>query len=418
MEHYTNHEPDLIPAFRRFSYFWLAFMLLLLALPLLLQESVDLSVLNSGLYAIHAAALAIYLQFTPLRDLLGKWYLPLALLIAVGGVALAQFLSQRAPLTDQSLFAYLIGTLRLVTILVVSAVLVGARYRLRWMFALVMGFTALNILYYVVWMPLPDFTLRLSLTIYYLLMGIIMAAVGYLTWQLSQAERQRRRELERTYTELKQSHGKLTHYASTLEELTISRERNRMARELHDTLAHTLSGLAVQLETARVYASSDASVTQRLIEESVAATRSGLRETRRALQALRASPLEDLGLALALEELAKSAQARTQAQLVLDLPEKPLTLTSPVEQSIYRVAQEALNNVVKHAAARTIKVSLSVGNQLALVIEDDGVGFSANGTSQVGHYGVEGMRERASLANGTVGVESQPGRGTTVTLVI
>ncbi len=413
-----NHEPDLIPAFRRFSYFWLAFMLLLLALPLLLPQSVDLSVLNSGLYVVHAAVLAIYLHFTPLRALLGKWYLPLALLIAVGGIALTQFLSQRAPLTDESLFAYMIGALRLVTILVVSAVLVGARYRLRWMFTYIIGFSALNISYYVVWLPLPAIALRLSLTIYYLLMGIIMAAVGYLTWQLSQAERQRRRELERTHGELARAYGELAQYTSTVEELTISRERNRVARELHDTLAHTLSGLAVQLETARVYANSDPSVTKRLLEESVAATRNGLQETRRALQALRATPLEDLGLALALEGLAKSAQARTKVRLVLDLPDEPVTLTSPVEQSVYRIAQEAINNVIKHAAARTLRLSLSAGDKLALVIEDDGVGFSPNGAGQAGHYGVEGMRERARLVGGTVTVEGEAGRGTRVTLVI
>ena len=175
--------------------------------------------------------------------------------------------------------------------------------------------------------------------------------------------------------ELTTANHQLAQYAGNLEELTISRERNRMARELHDTLAHTLSGLSVQLETARAFWDVDEGTAKELLDQSLAATRSGLQETRRALQSLRATPLEDLGLVLALKGLAESAESRAGLTLDLDLPTQPLTLTPAIEQAVYRIAQEAVNNVIKHATAKTLMLSLQTGNPIELVVADDGVGF-------------------------------------------
>jgi signal transduction histidine kinase len=104
------------------------------------------------------------------------------------------------------------------------------------------------------------------------------------------------RQLQAQQDALAQANARLAHYASTLENLTISRERNRMSRELHDTVVHTLSGLAVQLETTRAYLDVDPETARGLLDRALSATRTGLQETRRALKALRATPLEDLGL--------------------------------------------------------------------------------------------------------------------------
>lgn len=408
-----NNEPDFILPFRYFSYFWLVFSLLLLLLPLVVLPGAAFSTLHASLYVVHALLLMVYLQLPVLPDVFARGYLPLALVIAVGGVLLIPFVPKPDAAGSQSelLFASVIGTMRHTAMLIVSAVLVGARFRLRWMLLYTIALCTLLTFTYTMLSPPSTPSARLYSGIFYLALGFIMATVGFLTWQLSQAEQQRRRALE-------EAHAKLARHASTLEELTISRERNRMARELHDTLAHTLSGLAVQLETARVYARSDVDLSNRLLEESIAATRSGLHETRRALQSLRASPLHDLGLALALEELAKSAQARTGVQLALDLPNEPLALNSPVEQCIYRIAQEAIANVVKHAAARTLAVRLSNSDALRLEICDDGMGFDAGEVTQLGHYGIMGMRERAAVVNGSLAVRSQIGRGTNVILII
>jgi signal transduction histidine kinase len=208
-------------------------------------------------------------------------------------------------------------------------------------------------------------------------------------------------------------------HAGTLESLTISRERNRVARELHDTLAHTLSGLTVQLEAARAYWAVDPARAQALLDKAQDSARQGLQETRHALTALRASPLEDLGLALALRNLAEAAAARANLDLELSLPDSLPLMPPDVEQCLYRVAQEAIANVIYHADARHMKVALCrQSDSLELVVQDDGMGFAPDATVPPGHFGLAGMRERARLVAGHLTVQSQGGAGTTVRLEI
>lgn len=123
---------------------------------------------------------------------------------------------------------------------------------------------------------------------------------------------------------LETANRRLVELAASLEKLTISRERNRMARELHDTLAHTLSGLTVHLEAVKAYLDVEPHTAKALLDESLTHTRRGLNETRRALAALRATPLDDLGLVLALRHLVDSATERTDLQPTLELPSTPL----------------------------------------------------------------------------------------------
>ena len=114
---------------------------------------------------------------------------------------------------------------------------------------------------------------------------------------------------------LEEANAQLRYHASTQIELTISHERNRMARELHDTLAHTLSGLIVQLQTVKAYWEIEPATSQKMLDDALAATRDGLRETRGALKSLRATPLEDLGLSLAIRQLAEEVAARANLDL-------------------------------------------------------------------------------------------------------
>jgi signal transduction histidine kinase len=216
---------------------------------------------------------------------------------------------------------------------------------------------------------------------------------------------------------LKQANAQLRRHAGTLESLTISRERNRLARELHDTLAHRLSSLAVQLETTKAYLRVDLDVVEELVATALDSARAGLNETRRALNALRASPLDDLGLALALRELVTSAAEAAQLQLALALPEQLPELDPDVEQCIYRVAQEAVANVAQHAGAGRLSVLLRIeGVALRLTIQDDGIGFRPGQSAMQGHFGLAGMQERAALAGGRLTLTSAPDQGTTVEL--
>ena len=208
----------------------------------------------------------------------------------------------------------------------------------------------------------------------------------------------------------------LRQYADTVEELTISRERNRMARELHDTLAHSLSAVTVQPEAIRTLWAVDPEAAWNMLDSADEAARLGLKEARRALQDLRASPLQDLGLPLALQELAKTAARRSGTVLALDVPRQLDGSLSPaVEQGVYRIAQEALENVVRHAQASAITVSLAQeeGN-LRLAIMDDRLGLEGTlGLDQelevAARMGIRGMQERANLIGGKLEIR-EPAR--------
>jgi signal transduction histidine kinase len=230
--------------------------------------------------------------------------------------------------------------------------------------------------------------------------------------RLIAAQRAQRRSLT-------EANARLAHHAATLEQLAISRERNRLARELHDTLAHTLSGLAVQLEATRSLWERDPGGARALLDASLVATRAGLSESRRALQALRAAPIEELGLLRALQRMAESAAERSGLALDLRLPERDLELPPDIEQCIYRVAQEALENVVRHAEASQVAVHLLYDRQrAALLVRDDGQGFDSTQVDATQRLGLRGMRERARLAGGQLELTSQPGVGTSIHLIL
>ncbi|MCX6011993.1 MAG: sensor histidine kinase [Chloroflexi bacterium] len=218
---------------------------------------------------------------------------------------------------------------------------------------------------------------------------------------------------------LEEANSKLTNYAQTLENLAISRESNRIAQELHDTLSHTLSGLSVQLETMKAYWDIDPLTARKRLDKSLAATRSGLEETRRILMALRAKPLEDLGLVLSIRQMAEEAATRSGIMLDMVITDNIPALPPDVEQCIYRVTQEAITNVLKHARAKMLTIKLECKeNKVTLLVRDNGVGFDIAANSGNKHFGLLGMKERVEFVNGELSITSQPGHGTTVQLTV
>jgi signal transduction histidine kinase len=217
---------------------------------------------------------------------------------------------------------------------------------------------------------------------------------------------------------LAEANHKLAHYAATIEHLAASQERNRLARELHDTLAHSLSAVTVQLEAVQALWEVNPSEARQITGQALQVSQRGLTEARRALHSLRASPLEDLGLALAVSDLAKSAAARANVHLDLDVQNPLETLAPAIEQCIYRVAQESLTNVVRHADAQSLCVSLRrKSGGLTLTVADDGRGFNP-GAVDGPHYGLQGLRERAEMVGANLQVTSKVQNGTTVRLVV
>lgn len=216
--------------------------------------------------------------------------------------------------------------------------------------------------------------------------------------------------------QLAEANRKLELAATTVEQLAVSHERNRMARELHDTLAHSLSAVSVQLEAVSALWDEDPATARTMLEKSLASTRTGLTEARRALHALRATPLQDLGVPLAITSLAESVAARANIKLELAIAPPLDGLPPQVEQCVYRIAQEALENVVRHSHATRVWVALKqTDGHLTLTVEDDGTGFDSADVTGA-HFGVKGMRERAEMVGGQLTVQSSVNRGTCIQL--
>ncbi len=215
---------------------------------------------------------------------------------------------------------------------------------------------------------------------------------------------------------LEVANRKLAQVAATAEQLAVSQERIRLAQELHDTLAHSLSSVIVQLEAAEAIWDVNGTKARALVQGALENTRAGVTEARRALQALRVGALDEVGLRVAVGNLAHSTATRANVSLSLNLPDELPCLTQAEEQCVYRVAQEALSNFARHARATQVRVELgSADGQLTLTVADDGRGFEpANVTG--GHFGLKGLDERAERAGATLDIKSEPTRGTILVL--
>jgi signal transduction histidine kinase len=233
--------------------------------------------------------------------------------------------------------------------------------------------------------------------------------IGYFITYLVSAQRKQRDELAKANTQLLQ-------YSHALEQLAESRERNRLARELHDTLAHYMSGTILQLNGAKTLWANDDAKAKVMVAEAVQTLTDGLQETRNAIQTLRRGPVENLGLAESLRDLASQYADKLGFELKLEL--EPIHyLPESIGQSIYHIAQEILRNVERHAQAKQLSVRLKKqGAHLLLAIEDDGQGFDTTKIDKTKHFGLLGLEERAALLHGDLSIHSRLGQGTRLEL--
>ncbi len=306
-------------------------------------------------------------------------------------------------------FSLILASWQLIPLLFIPLIMVAWQYNFKGVLIYTVGSTVLDIIALLVILNVNE-----SVIFMITIMGVLVTrvytfqVVGFLITRMMAAQRQQQREL-------RHANQRLLGYAMTLEQLTTSRERNRLARELHDTLAHTLSGLAVQLGAVKALWQRDEDAAEDKLDEAIDATRSGLNETRRALQALRAEPLENMGLGLALEELARSAASRCGTDLTLEIGDIPDDIPMDVSQAFYRAAQEGLENVVRYSEAAHLSLLLTViDGRLTLQIEDDGIGFDP-GNIPSDAFGLRGIKERSELLGGNFMLESRQSQGTTLT---
>ena len=254
-----------------------------------------------------------------------------------------------------------------------------------------------------------------SLGSWFLMMAALTVfVVGYVLMFLFQLEsRQRAQAL---LAELETAHRQLTEYASRVEELTLTNERQRMARELHDTLAQGLAGLTLQLEAADVHlAHQHPERAQAIIQQAMQRARATMMDARRAIDDLRTAPgsIDNLEQAIQREVDRFTQTTHLPCAMHLALPDD---LPAGLRQSLVRIVAEGLTNIARHAQASHTSLSVTGdGRSLELILQDDGIGFDPGAAEgQPGHYGLLGMRERARLAGGTLEITSAPHQGATI----
>ena len=358
---------------------------------------------------LQALFLSIYLSIPWLQRKLRSLYLLIALFIA----SLFPPILVNIDLTNRVLNGQGIEIYRLwalLPLLMIALVPAAWQYNFQKVFIVTTGLGIFDGLYMI--SLFGGFNADLLMPLFAIFIRVVtLNLVALMISELMHTQREQRRDLMHANLRLSQQ-------ALVQDQLAVSRERNRLARELHDTLAHTLSGLTVQLEALHTILETDQKEVNDMLERALFTARSGLEETRRALKALRAEPLEDLGLQLALQNLLTNIQSRSQLKIHLNLSDNLIPFTSEEEQMIYRITQEALENITHHAKAKNVWLGIDQeSGKSVLSIRDDGTGFDQSILNKKNdRLGLKGMRERAEMLNARLEIESQPDKGTLIQL--
>jgi signal transduction histidine kinase len=196
-------------------------------------------------------------------------------------------------------------------------------------------------------------------------------------------------------------------------------ERNRIARELHDTLEQELAGITMQLDLAVDCFQQAPGVAQHALETARDMSRHSMVEARRSVWDLRCQLLENGDLVSALAQIVEPLVPREQTKFDFKVQGNPVRLPGPMEMNLLRIGQEAVANAVKHGRAQHVSIELRYAPaSVCLTVSDDGEGFVAAQASPTGHFGLLDMRERAQSMGSHLSVESEPGRGARIAVEV
>lgn len=231
-----------------------------------------------------------------------------------------------------------------------------------------------------------------------------------------------RRNTDELLSDLQASHLQLQAYAAQVAELAAAEERNRLARDIHDSLGHYLTIVNIQLDKALAYRERNPAEATQAIRDAKQAAVEALYDVRRSVGALRSTD-QSFSLVSALQDLTKGTDS---AHLAVDLTISgdESGYARPVLMTLYRAAQEGLTNVQKYAQASQVTLDVRFGEHLArLVLRDNGKGFDPatveeSGADQGHGYGLRGIRERVELVSGQMILKSEPRRGTELTVIV
>ena len=259
---------------------------------------------------------------------------------------------------------------------------------------------------------------------------LFVVACALLYYQRAQAHRRDQEllgELEvahahlaQTHEQLEAAHLQLEDYAAQVEALTLTAERQRLARDLHDTLAQGLVGLTMQLETVNGLLTQErTNQAQQVVQQAMIRARATLAEARDAIDDLQKEATDKRSFTDAAEEVLCRFTTATGIQAHAHL-EASASLPRAFHGPALHVISEGITNVARHARARQVWVALTQEpDGYRLEVRDDGIGFDlATVPADAGHYGLLGLRERARLIGGTLELRSTPGKGTTLRMLI
>jgi signal transduction histidine kinase len=245
----------------------------------------------------------------------------------------------------------------------------------------------------------------------YIAVGVFISALGFATAQAERAQREARSLL----AELQVANQKLQQYSDQVKDLATAQERNRLARELHDSVTQTIFGMVLTAQSARILQERDPARVTAQLDHLQELAQNALSEMRTLIQQLRPKTITADGLVPALKKhfFERQTQEGLTVELQVDLERR---LPEAAEEGLFRVIQEALNNVSKHANTRQAAVQLNLRNSpFSVLIEDHGCGFDPQQAQKAAqHVGLASMAERVKALGGTLTVESSSGCGTRV----
>ncbi len=223
------------------------------------------------------------------------------------------------------------------------------------------------------------------------------------------AERESREKLEIAHQQLETTHAQLRQYALRIQDQATLQERNRIAREIHDGLGHTLTAQTIQINNALLFWQSNNDKALTFLKQAKQLGAEALLEIRRSLTILHSNPLQGQSLKSAIQKLLTDFEQTTGIEPSCKI-ELPLSLSTEVETTFYRIVQESLTNIYKHAQATAVTVELLYhAGIIYLSIEDNGKGF--NPTQNTTGFGLQGMRERTAAVGGQFHLHSLPRDG-------
>ena len=282
--------------------------------------------------------------------------------------------------------------LRLCFIIVLSLMFAFGRYEIVAQFTQSIAFSA----YLSYFNPMTQslFSILENLMVCLNILLFVLYMIVLFTGQ--KAENERIRKLNE---QLNQANDQLRDYAENMERMTQMRERNRLAREIHDTLGHTLTGIIMGADASLALLDVAPEETRKRIQVVAQTARNGLTDVRRSIKALRPDALEHYSLAQALVDLVENFRLTTSAQITYCQEAGELSLASDEEDSLYRVVQEGLTNAVRHGKADRIEIRVTRAGEVVMVsVRDNGTGCDKLEEG----FGLRHMRERLEMLGGTL----------------